>query len=160
MSVLFETEKLRVRTFRPEDAKDALAWLGDGEVMRYVEEPFDLEKTEAFLAAHGLTGKPHVYAVEEKESGRLTGHLIFHPYDEDSYELGWILAKDFWNKGYASMLTEAAIAFAGKQGIPYLVIECGRRQNASIALARKYGFTADGSEDGLLRFRRTVKEDI
>ena len=60
MSVLFETEKLRVRTFRPEDAEDALAWLGDGEVMRYVEEPFDLEKTEAFLAAHSLTGKPRV----------------------------------------------------------------------------------------------------
>lgn len=160
MSVLFETEKLRVRTFRSEDASAAFGWLGDAEVMRYIEEPFDPEKTKSFLEEHGLIEKPRVFAVEEKDSGRLAGHLVFHPYDENSYELGWILARDFWHKGYASMLTEAAIAYAGKQGIPQLVIECDRKQKASIALAEKYGFTADGNGDGLLCFRYDVKEDV
>ena len=44
-----EADDLILRPFRAEDVKDALRYLSDPVTMRFIELPFDEEKTEAFL---------------------------------------------------------------------------------------------------------------
>ncbi len=157
MSVLFETEDLRIRPFAKGETAECLSWLADPVVMRYIEEPFDTEKCEAFLEAHALIKEPRIYAVEKKQDGSLIGHLIFHPFGKDSYELGWILKQEAWHHGYADQLTKVVIRLAEEKGIDSLVIECDKDQKASIAVAEKNGFVLIGNDNDLLQYQRKLK---
>ena len=86
-----QTQRLRLRQFCLEDAGQAMLYLRDPEVMRYVEEPFGEEQTQRFIRCCGLCQPPLVYALEERHSGLLTGHVIFHPFDHQGWEIGWVL---------------------------------------------------------------------
>ena len=90
-----ETERLLIRPFVPEDAAELFQVLSDPEVMRFLEPPFNWEQTEAFLQEAGFASPPLIYALEQKDNGRLAGSCIFHPYDgPEEYELGWVLRRD------------------------------------------------------------------
>ena len=54
---------------------------------------------------------------------RLLGYVIYHAYDPDSMELGWVLSRDCWGKGYASQLTDRLVELAHRAG-KTAVIEC------------------------------------
>ena len=45
--------------------------------------------------------------------------------DNDSFELGWILNKRYWGKGYANELTKIFIKRSSEIG-KNLIIECAR----------------------------------
>ena len=154
---LFETSRLSVRRFEQNDLVPLHAILCDPAVMRFLEPPFSRGQTAEFLREAGLSSPPLVYAVEDKNSSSLLGHLIFHPFDEESYELGWVLAASAWNQGFASELTGAAISFAGAARIPSLVIECDPMQAVTRHIAEKYGFSFV-SEGETLLYRLCLKD--
>ena len=76
--------------------------LSDSKVMRFLEPPFTKEQTADFLET-GLSKKPPVFAAEL--DGTFIGYVIFHDYEEDTMELGWVLLPEYWGQGYASALT-------------------------------------------------------
>ncbi len=151
-----ETARLRVRRFTPADVEPLFAVLSDPKVMEYLEAPFSLQKTQEFVETCGLCEPPLVYALVEKSCQEVIGHLILHPYDETSYELGWVLRRDRWGRGYARELTAAVIDFANKEGIGELVMECAPGQQASRRLAEKNGFHLTDETDKLVIFRRKL----
>ena len=134
---------IRKMTFA--DLDDLCMLLSDSEVMRYIEPPFSKEQTVQFLMDAGLSEKPLVYAVEDR--GSFIGYVIFHDYDKDNMEIGWILKRDIWGKGYASILTKMLIAECRKlrKGA---IIECDPRQAATKHIAKKYGFKFSSKRDG------------
>ena len=163
--MLLETERLQVRRLTEADAEALFAVLSDPEVMRYVEPPFTLERTRTFLREAGLCEPPLVYAVLRKEAApdpipagpegpgqasALIGHLIWHPWGEDAMELGWILRRDCWGRGYARELTEALL----RQTDLDVVIECAPEQAATRRLAEKLGFRPVTDGSGLAVYRR------
>ena len=95
---------LTIRRMRPDDAGALYRLLSDPKVMRHLEPPFDRARSDAFLREAGLCESPLVYAVQE--DARLIGYVIYHPYDEGSYEIGWVLFPEYWGRGCASALTE------------------------------------------------------
>ena len=105
---------------------------------------------EAFLRRAGLCFPPLVYAITEKASGSLIGQLIWHPWDESSMELGWILRRDRWGRGLAKELTEAML----RQSDRDVVLECVQEQTATKHIAERFGFTLE-EEGTLLRYRKT-----
>ena len=168
MENVFATEHLLVRRFTEADAEALYVVLSDPEVMRYIEPPFSLEQTRAFLRDAGLCAPPLVYAVLWKgelpasvpargvapslpASPLLIGHLIWHAWDENSMELGWILRRDFWGMGIARELTEALLAQTDKD----VVIECCPAQAATRHLAEQFGFLLVSADEMLLQYRRT-----
>ena len=156
--MLFETARLSVRPLALPDLPALHDVLSDPEVMRYLEPPFSKAQTEAFIRDCGLACPPLVYGVEEKSTGTLAGHLIFHPYDgPDVWELGWVLGRRFWGKGYAAELTDAAVRYAAGAGIKALLLECAPGQAATAHIARRFQFAPAGSVDGLLRFLRPIQ---
>ena len=141
---------LVIRKMGTEDLDDLYALLSDEEVMRYIEPVYTKKKCEQFLFSCGLCEHPLVYAVEE--DGLFIGYVIDHAYDEESVEIGWVLKKACWGKGYAKRLTRILMhkaLHAGKD----VVLECAEQQIATRHIAEKFGFTFNCKEDGCLVYR-------
>ncbi len=139
-----------IRRMKSSDTDALYRLLSDPEVMRYLEPPYDRAQTEAFLHHAGLSEPPLVYAAEE--SGHFIGYVIYHPYDEDSIEIGWVLFPAYWGHGYASALADQLIRRA-KEEQKGVVIECVPAQEATAQIARKKGFRYCGICDGLAVYR-------
>ena len=136
---------ITIRKMQPGDADALYRLLSDPEVMRHLEPPFDREKTETFLHHAGLTEPPLVYAAEA--SGDFIGYVIYHAYDADSVEIGWVLLPEYWGRGYASALTDRLIDRA-RQERKSVVIECAPAQEATKRIAsKKASATAESATD-------------
>ena len=138
-----------IRKFSELDYESLCCLLSDPEVMLYLEPPYSKEQTGLFLQA-ALSACPPVYAVEV--DGRFIGYVIYHSYDQNSVEIGWVLFPDYWGKGYASILTKQMIAEAGNQG-KSLIIECDPAQKITKHIALKHGFVWAERKDGLDVYR-------
>ena len=141
---------ITIRKMQPGDADELYRLLSDPVVMRYLELPYDRARTEVFLRRAGLAAQPLVYAAEE--GGSFIGYVIYHAYDEDSVEIGWVLLPEYWGRGYASALTDRLIDRA-RQERKSVVIECAPAQEATKRIASKKGFRDCGICDGLALYR-------
>lgn len=139
------TKRLLIRKFQNNDLLNLYKLISDEAVMRYLEAPYSMEKTERFLKEAGLQEVPLLFAVEDLR-GNFIGYIIYHAYDEDSYEIGWVLYKTEWNKGYAQELTEAMICDAEKRR-KNLIIECVPGQEATKRIALHNNFIFTGHTD-------------
>lgn len=91
-----------------------------------------------------------IYAVEKDND--FIGYVIYHDYDSESVEIGWVLEPSFWGLGIASCLTSGMMTKARNSG-KQVVIECVPEQKSSIRIAEKYGFQKCGIIDGLMIYR-------
>ncbi|MBQ1742557.1 MAG: GNAT family N-acetyltransferase [Oscillospiraceae bacterium] len=137
---------LRIRRFEESDLQSLHELLSDEEVMRYIEPPFTLEKTKGLLENAGLADDPLILAVEN-ESGIFIGYVIYHDYENDSKEIGWILSKRFWGKGVAQELNKILVQKTKADG-KSAIIECSPEQEATKHIAEKFGFMYIGHIDG------------
>ena len=152
--ILTENARLRLRTMCCGDLEELHALLSDAEVMRWLEPPFTREQTERFLQQAGLSDPPLIYAAENAE-GEFLGYAIYHDYDDHGRELGWVLRPAFWHKGYADEMTALLTVLARREGKD-AVIECIPEQTVSAHIARRHGFSYNGSANGLDIYRRTI----
>ena len=91
-----------------------------------------------------------MYAAEA--NGDFIGYVIYHTYDADSVEIGWVLLPEYWGHGYASALTDRLIDRA-RQERKSVAIECAPAQEATKRIASKKGFRDCGICDGLAVYR-------
>ena len=114
---MIETERLILRPFRGEDAKDVLEYLKEPAVHCFVSMKLDsLDAAKAEMKKRA--GDPEYYfAIVLKETGKVIGeieacpeHTEPHSADSplDTYSLCWMLNTSYQGKGYAY---EAAGAF-------------------------------------------------
>lgn len=146
-------DRFYIRKMKPADLEPLYALLSDPDVMKYLEPPFTLQQTKEFLKTQGLIPDPRIMAVENKDH-EFIGYVIYHDYDEDSKEIGWVLKKEVWGRGMAGLLTKQLLAMAAAEG-KNAVIECVPAQKATKRIAEKHGFTEAGIRDGLEVFRKT-----
>lgn len=139
-----------IRRMRSGDVDELYRLLSDSAVMRYLGPPYDRAQAGAFLQRAGLAVEPLVYAIEENE--RFIGYVIYHPYEEESMEIGWVLFPEYWGRGYASALTDQLICMA-RQEQKGVVLECAPEQTATVHLAAKKGFRYCGIADGVAVYR-------
>ncbi len=149
---IVKDDRFFIRKFTQEDLGPLHSLLSDPDVMRYLEPPFTKEKTGQFLDSQGLTAFPRILAVDDKDH-RFVGYVIYHDYDDESKEIGWVLKKDTWGRGVAGLLTKQLLAMAAAEGKD-AVIECVPEQKVTRLIARKHGFRKAGEKDGLEIYRR------
>lgn len=140
-----------MRRFRFEDLDALAALLADAGVMRFLEPPFTRERSAAFLECAGLSEPPLIYAVEDGNG--FAGYVIWHPWDDNTQELGFVLRREVWGRGYAQELTEAFTRTAAQEG-KALVLECAPEQAATKRLALRNGFRYEGRVEGLDLYRK------
>ena len=146
-----KTRRLLLRGFKREDLVPLFSILSDPRVMFFMEKTYTLEETSLFLESHGLCASPSVFAAEDL-SGGFCGYVIYNKYGETAFELGWVLGKEHWGKGYAKELTSALIEYS-KGKTQSLVLECSPKQKATARIASLFGFVYEGCEDGLDVYR-------
>lgn len=151
--MILETPRCLIRQFTADDASDLYEILSDRDVMAYVEPPFTEKQTQNFIRTVGLCDPPLIHALIWKKTGMMIGHIIFHKYEEDSYEIGWIISKAYWGQGIASEVTTSLIDYAKKLGIRSCIIECACEQTASIEIAQKNGFVYAGKANNCVVYR-------
>jgi RimJ/RimL family protein N-acetyltransferase len=147
--MFIETKRLIVRDFLEDDIFEAYQYLSDEQVMKFVEPIFSLEQTREFVLTYGCE-KNMVFALMEKESKKLIGHMIFHPYDsQDEYEIGWIINSDFWGKGYAAEVSEALIGYAFENlNANRIVAETVEKNVHALSIIQKLGMQENRVRSG------------
>lgn len=115
-----ETDRLKLRQWRPSDYPTFAAMSADLRVMEYFPNPLTADeshtlasKIEALITEKGWG----LWAVEIKDSQKFAG---FVGLNEPSYllpcspciEVGWRLAQEFWGYGYATEAANVALKFA------------------------------------------------
>ena len=109
-----ETERLLLRMFRDEDLDDYAVVCADDDVMRYLGDGRALERWEAWRQMAMIIGHWQLrgygpWAVEERSTGKVIGRIgFFNPEGWPGFELGWVLGKAYWGRGYATEGASAA----------------------------------------------------
>jgi ribosomal-protein-alanine N-acetyltransferase len=142
-----ETERLRLRAFRPADLKALHALYADGENLRYwgTDPSPSLDQTRRMMRWH-IAYHPSQYvlwAVEERKSKRLIGMINYHRRDrrERRVDVGWIMAPGLQGKGYMAEAGRALLRYLIDRLKVHKVEALIRPENKpSAALARRLGF--------------------
>ena len=145
-------DRFYIRPFTKNDLESLHELLSDPDVMKYLEPPFTRKQAERFLKSQGLAASPRILAVDDKNHSFI-GYVIYHDYDDTSKEIGWVLKKEIWGHGMASLLTKQLVAMAASEEKD-AVIECVPEQQATRVIAEKHGFRKAGENNGLLIYRR------
>lgn len=154
------TQRCLIRNMKMDDADDLHQVLSDERVMMYIERAFDMEETKNFIQSAGLCEPPLVYAIVLKTTEKVIGHAIFHSYEKNDYEIGWIINKDYWGTGIADEVTKELIKYAQYLGVESCVIECAERQIASKKIAIKNRFVYEDKSDNLERYRLVLQPNL
>ena len=137
------TERLTIRSFASDDAPALQAILGDAETMAFVEPPYGLKQTEAFLRDFCI-GRRAALAATLKETGQMIGYLLFKPLEEGVYELGWIFHRGYWRQGYAYEAVSALVRCAFEEFGAHKVMAETVDPVKSAGLMKKLGMRLEG----------------
>jgi RimJ/RimL family protein N-acetyltransferase len=150
--VTLETDRLRLRPWRVEDAAAALELFGDPSVVRWLSPAMSVVPDvpamrlvlEQWVGEHGRLPAPAGrWAMEARDDGRLVGGaalLPLPPGDEDS-EVGYQLLPREQGKGYATEATRALVGWAFREGMPEVFVVARPSNRPGIEVARRVGFT-------------------
>lgn len=164
-----ETRRLRLRRLTMRDAQDVFAYSRDPQVARYVlwEAQTSLSDARAylrFMLRKYRLGEPASWGIEWKESGQIIGTIGFMWIQREnaSAEVGYSLARSFWNRGIMTEALQEVIRF-GFSGMNLNRIEAQHEtQNpASGAVMRKCGMVKEGTlRQRLMNKGRFVDVDL
>jgi len=153
---MIETERLRLRPWRPEDLDPFAAMSADPEVMRHFPELLAREEAAAHIAGLVAAAASDGFGfmpVEERARGAFLGmaglkHVGFAAPFAPAVEIGWRLARDAWGKGYA---TEAACAWLdyglGALGLAEIVAFTVPANRRSRAVMERLGMVRNAEDD-------------
>lgn len=147
-----ETERLILRPVRLEDAERIFAcWAGDPQVTQYMTwNPHpDVETTrrlvDQWVKAYRDPGTVR-YGIERKDGGDLIGMIDVTAWHSGVPELGYVLGREYWSRGYMTEAVTAVTEYLFKRGCPSVLIEAHADNVPSNAVAEKCGFTFIGSQ--------------
>ena len=149
--VTLETERLRLRMFRDDDLDAYARIVADPEVMRYLADGQTLDRIGAWrqmamILGHWTLRGYGLWAVEERATGALIGRIgCYNPEGWPGFEVGWVLARSSWGKGYATEGARRAIDYAFRELRQQHVISLIYPANApSIRVAERIGEKLEG----------------
>jgi len=114
--LVLETQRLRLRRFRDEDANAVFAIIGDRVAMQFYPKTFNREDAKQWVARNQRRYRDDGYglfAVTLKDNEEVIGDCGIIKQDvegETAMEVGYHFRRDQWGRGYA---TEAARACMG-----------------------------------------------
>lgn len=142
-NTVIETERLRLRPVRLEDAEEMYQYASDEDNLRYsFEVNRSIDETKAIIAQIYLASPLGRYGIEEKSSGHFIGTLDLHHVNLSlkKGEVGYCLNKAYWNKGYATEALSAFIKLVFETlQMNCLITKCDQENIASSRVMAKSG---------------------
>ncbi len=154
--VILDTKRTVVREMTVEDLPQLYELYDDELIKKYVDELYDYEEEKAFTEKYienmyGFYGYG-LWLVFDKNNNELIGRIgisIRNIDGEDKNELGYLIKREYRNKGYAKEVCSAIVKYAGdKLDIYELYIVSHSENKLSERLARSLGFELIGETAG------------
>ena len=150
MKYVYETERLKIRRFEPDDAGRLFDIHLDEEVKKWIpgESYEDLEEAKGaigfFADCVDQNRLPYVLAVELKETGELIGDTGINEVEGNprEVEIGFVIGREYRGKGYATEVVRAMTKFTGSTfGIGTVYGRVMKGNNASVKVLEKSGYS-------------------
>lgn len=143
------------------DLSDLFEVNADPQVTRFLpyatwQSAADAESWLARMLALAVAGSARQLVIGRRDDGRIIGTALLFRHDEGSgrLELGYVLGRAHWRRGYATDALRRLLAHVfGPLGMRRVEAEVDPANAASNALLRRLGFT----HEGLLRDRWVAK---
>ena len=156
------TERLTLRPIRPGDEAAVHEYAGDPDITMMYWLPNETpEETADFVrrsAAGWEAADQTDFTFVILHEGRIIGGCdadLGHSADRSYATLGWIIHRDFRNRGFASEAARALLDFAfALPGVGKVYAQCDVRNPASFAVMRHIGMTCV-SDTGTRTYPRT-----
>ena len=140
-----ETERLILRKFKEEDFEAVHSYGGCAENLTYMlfgpnseEQTMDVIKRFIRQAEENPIVN-YDYAVVLKESVKLIGSCGI-TLSDDKGEVGWLIHRDYWNKGYGTELAKELLRFGFKDlKLRRIVASCDAENIGSYKIMEKLG---------------------
>lgn len=147
--IIAETKRLILRRFQKEDLPDLFEYLSDRETLEYEPyRPLTLEEAKENL--EWRIGSDEMIAIEQKDSHKMIGNIYMGKRDFEALEMGYVLNKNYWGRGYAAESCKALIEQAFSNGVHRIYAECDPRNRNSWKLLEALGFQREA------HFRKNV----
>ena len=152
-----ETDRLILRDIRMEDVQEYYERLwGDGDVCRYLLHNPHQDIGESYEQIQDIlqqyeAGKFYRWGITEKGDDSLIGIIGLVRIDEETSQcsFAYLLACDYWNRGYGTEALREVIRFAFEElELKRIVADHMAENPASGAVMRKAGMTHIGTEKG------------
>jgi RimJ/RimL family protein N-acetyltransferase len=166
-----ETERLILRGFTLDDVEGLIALAQDPLIAEFIGyDNLDVREASwrqiALWMGHWALRGFGLWAVEERSTGAFIGRIgLWRPDGWPGTEVGWMLGRDYWGKGYATEAAEASVAWGFSHlEIDELVSLIRPANAASMAVAQRIGehrrgmIPFRGSEIGLWAITRSEWE--
>jgi len=147
-----ESQRLRFRKFREDDAKIVFRWASNPENIKYTR--FDgskqLEESQSFIAecialAEADPCTDFEFIIELKETGRVIGSVQIILQNEYEASLGYLLLPEYWGQGYGTESVKTLIDFGfGQLNLHRIVTWCDAENHASYHVMQKAGMRREG----------------
>ncbi|MFD5428978.1 GNAT family N-acetyltransferase [Streptomyces sp. NPDC127084] len=160
------TERLKLCAFTADDVEDVYAACQDPGIQRWIPAiPIPYERSDAadFVGLTVPTGwrddTAYSFCVRLRDGGSLVGSAGLHHPREGGWEVGFWTAPEHRGRGYATEITLALARWAFTElGSVRLEWRAQVGNAASLAVARKAGFTVEGVNRAAIRDRGTVRD--
>jgi RimJ/RimL family protein N-acetyltransferase len=148
---VLSTERLLLRQFEADDVEPYARICADPETMRHIGDGRVLDLVGAWRAVALMLGHWQlrgygIWAVEERATGELVGRIGLHrPEGWPGLEVGWLLARSRWGRGYATEGGAAAVGYAWRElDAGHLVSLIAPANERSIRVAERLGERPEG----------------
>lgn len=145
------TERLLLRGWSDGDLDGLASIYADVETVRWVGSPDGKNREEtwrhmAYLVGHWALRGFGLWAVEELDSGALVGQIgLLFPEGWPGLEVGWVVARPHWGKGYAPEAARASMRWARDElGATHLISLIADDNERSARVAEKLGMAVEG----------------
>lgn len=156
---MIETERLRLRPITREDRDALIEIYRDPDVAQFMT-PFGPDNADERLLAYEQGWRERRYgvmAIIDRATGVLLGRSGLHYWPQfDETEVGWLLRRDAWGRGYAAEAARACLAWGFRElGLREITAMIDPRNARSVAVAERLGMKPL-REDTLLGFHVVV----
>lgn len=163
---ILETKRLILRDFQPQDLSDFYAYAKDPAVgLPAGWKPHEsLEESRVILA--GFIREQEVWALEDRETGRVIGSVGLHQdrrrQNGDARMLGYVLAQGYWGRGLMPEAVQKVLAYGFERMELQLISVCHYPFNdRSRRVIEKCGFVYEGTlRRAFRRFDGAVLDEI
>lgn len=144
---MLETERLVLRELKEEDAESIFNnWAKDKEVTKYLTwEPHQsIETTKKILNMWLEAYKEentYRFGIVKKDENKLIGMIDVVNYIDGCPEIGYVLSRDYWNKGIMTEACNKLVNYLFEQGFPGVIIKAYKDNIGSNRVIQKCGLT-------------------
>lgn len=147
---VIETENIRLRKLRQEDAEELLNYYSNEKVYRYLDwnGPETLKRCNEVIKIWNqgyIDGWIIRFAIADKETDKIIGTIFLNEFEGKRAEIGYELSESYWRQGIMSEAIRAVLNLGfNNLGIVRIQAFVCKENTASKEILKKFKFKEEG----------------